>query len=47
MAIKLGGIDIDRAARDAVDTDGPGHFLSSYDGETYELPGGGVYWRVN
>lgn len=47
QAIKIAGIDIDAAARDAVATDGIGHFLGSYDGNIYDLPGGGVYWRHN
>lgn len=46
-AIRIAGIDIDAAAEDAVDTDGAGHFLSSYDGETHETDGGLVYWRHN
>ena len=46
-AIEIAGIDIDAAAEDAVDTDGPGHFLSSYDGNTYTTKGGLVYWRTN
>lgn len=47
QAIRIAGIDIDAAAEDAVDTDGAGHFLSSYDGETHETDGGLVYWRHN
>ena len=46
-AIEIAGIDIDAAAQDAVDTDGAGHFLSSYDGSTYETDAGLVYWRHN
>ncbi|HTQ43917.1 MAG TPA: hypothetical protein VMI75_14245 [Polyangiaceae bacterium] len=46
-AIEIAGIDIDAAAEEAVDTDGPGHFLSSYDGQTHETPAGLVYWRHN
>ena len=46
-AIKIAGIDIDAAAEEAVDTDGPGHFLSSYDGNTEETKSGLVYWRAN
>jgi hypothetical protein len=46
-AIRIAGIDIDAAAEDAVDTDGPGHFLSSYDGQTHETKSGLVYWRHN
>jgi hypothetical protein len=46
-AIRIAGIDIDAAAEDAVDTDGAGHFLSSYDGSTSETKSGLVYWRTN
>jgi hypothetical protein len=46
-AIEIAGIDIDAAAEDAVDTDGPAHFLSSYDGNSYTTKGGLVYWRRN
>ena len=47
QAIKIAGIDIDAAAEEAVDTDGPGHFLSSYDSNTEETKNGLVYWRTN
>ena len=47
QAIRIAGIDIDAAAEDAVDTDGPAHFLSSYDGNSYETKSGLVYWRHN
>ena len=40
-------IDIDEAAEDAIGVDGPGHFLSSYDGNIRDLPSGAVYWRIN
>jgi hypothetical protein len=46
-AIEIAGIDIDAAAEEAVDTDGPGHFLSSYDGNYYETKNGLFYWRHN
>ena len=46
-AIEIAGIDIDAAAEDAVDTDGAGHFLSSYDGKTHVTKSGLVYWRHN
>ena len=47
QAIKIAGIDVDAAAEEAVSTDGEGHFLSSYDGNTETGPGGIVYWRHN
>jgi hypothetical protein len=46
-AIEIGGIDEKAAAGEAVDVDGPGHFLSSYDGNLHKGPGGIVYWRTN
>jgi hypothetical protein len=46
-AIEIAGIDIDAAASEAVSADGPGHFLRTYDGNTYETENGLVYWRVN
>jgi hypothetical protein len=46
-AIRIAGIDEDEAAKEAVNADGAGHFLSSYDGETHETPAGLVYWRHN
>jgi hypothetical protein len=47
QALRFGGIDIDEAAKDAVRTDGAGHFLGHYDGELSDLPDSGVYWRLN
>lgn len=46
-AIEIAGIDVEAAAKEAVSTDGAGHFLSSYDGSTYETKNGLVYWRTN
>jgi hypothetical protein len=46
-AIEIAGIDIDAAAEEAVDTDGWQHFLSRYDGNSYETKSGFVYWRDN
>jgi hypothetical protein len=40
-------IDIEEASKDAVATDGIGHFLSSYDGETLYLSDDCVAYRVN
>ena len=47
QAIKIAGIDVEEAAKEAVGADGPGHFLSSYDGATHGTPAGLVYWRQN
>lgn len=47
QAIQIAGIDVKAAAQEAVNTDGAGHFLSSYDGKTHETPNGLVYWRHN
>lgn len=46
-AIEIAGLDIEEAAKEAVGADGPGHFLSSYDGATHITPAGLVYWRQN
>ena len=46
-AIRIAGIDIDAAAEDAVDTDGPEHFVGHYDGKSHETKSGFVYWRTN
>jgi hypothetical protein len=46
-AMRIAGIDIKTATDDAISADGVGHFLSTYDGDTYDLPGGAVYWRHN
>ncbi len=46
-AIEIAGIDIDAATEDAVDTDGPAHFLARYDGNSYTTKSGLVYWRAN
>ena len=47
QAIQIAGIDVAAAAEEAVNVDGPGHFLSSYDGSTNETKSGLVYWRSN
>jgi hypothetical protein len=47
MAIKNNLIDIDEASKDAVNIDGIGHFLSSYDGETLYLSNDCVAYRTN
>lgn len=46
-AMEIAGFDIDAAAEEAVETDGPEHFLARYDGNYYETPSGFVYWRDN
>ena len=46
-AIEWGGIDIEAATKEAVATDGWPHFLSGYDGNSTDLPSGGVYWRTD
>ncbi len=40
-------IDIEAAAKAAVAEDGAGHFLATYDGNTWETISGFTYWRVN
>lgn len=47
QAITIAGIDIDKAAQQAIRDDGAEHFLSSYDGTTSETPSGMVWWRTN
>ena len=46
-AIEIAGIDVEEAAEDAVDTDGPAHFLARYDGQSHTTRAGLVYWRSN
>lgn len=46
-AIEIAGIDEKAAAEEAVRVDGVGHFLSGYDGNIHDGPGGIVYWRTN
>lgn len=46
-AIEIAGIDINAATEDAVDTDGPEHFVARYDGNSSTTPNGLVYWRDN
>lgn len=40
-------IDIDKAAEDAIDTDGVSHFLDRYDGSELELPSGALAYGTN
>ena len=47
MFIENNVIDIDEASKDAVQTDGIAHFLSSYDGETLYLNNYFFAYRVN
>lgn len=44
-AMEIGGIDRERAVSDAVAADGWQHFLCRYDGNSSDLPSGGVYWH--
>lgn len=44
QAIEMVGIDRDEAAEAAVDADGVGHFLGSYDGEEHKCRGDAVYF---
>lgn len=46
-AIRIAGIDTDEAAEDAVDTDGPEHFVARYDGKSHETKSQFVYWRTS
>lgn len=46
-AIKIAGIDVKAAAEEAVDSDGPEHYIGSYDGHSHELHCGWVYWRMD
>jgi len=45
QAMEIGGIDRERATADAVAADGWQHYLCRYDGNSYDLPSGGVYWK--
>jgi len=47
QAMKIGGIDTQEAAEEAVRTDGVAHFLSVYDGNEVELDNGNVMYRQN
>ena len=47
MVINNNLIDIDEASRDAVETDGIAHFISSYDGRTLYLLNNNVAYRNN
>jgi hypothetical protein len=47
QAIKIGGIDVDSAADEAVSADGWEHFLAHYDGNSHRTPSGFVYWQTN
>jgi hypothetical protein len=46
-AIEIAGFDVEEAAEDAVDTDGPANFLARYDGNSHTTRSGLVYWRSN
>lgn len=46
QALNVAGIDIDKAAEEAVDTDGPEHFVCRYDGNSHTTsPSNFAYWR--
>ncbi len=47
QAIKIVGFDVEKAAEEAVDSDGAAHFLGTYDGHTHVSPAGLVWWRSN
>ncbi len=47
QAIQIGGINYKEAARDAIATDGLGHFLSGYDNTQIDLEHGAVAFRTN
>ncbi len=48
QALNVAGIDIDKAAEEAVDTDGPEHFICHYDGNSHTTsPSNFAYWREN
>jgi len=48
QALNVAGIDIDKAAEEAVDTDGPEHFICRYDGNSHTTsPSSFAYWREN
>ena len=46
-AIRIGGINYDEAADDAISVDGWQHFIASYDGNSIDLPNGKVLARTN
>lgn len=46
-AIKMVGIDVDAAAKSAVNTDGWPHFVNHYDGNSHDLENGAAYCRIN
>lgn len=46
-AIEIGGVDEDKAAKEAVSTDGPEHFMCHYDGNYDTSPSGFIVWQHN
>jgi hypothetical protein len=46
-AIEIAGIDEDKAAKEAVSTDGPEHFMCHYDGNYDTSPSGFIVWQHN
>jgi len=47
QAIEMAGIDVDKAAKDAVATDGWPHFVARYDGNSHPLENDAIYCRTN
>jgi hypothetical protein len=47
QAIKIGGINEEEAADACISADGWQNFVGSYDGNSHDLPGGGVWVRHN
>jgi hypothetical protein len=46
-AIEIAGIDIEKAAEEAVRIDGAAHFMCHYDGNYDSTPSGFIVWRHN
>lgn len=46
-AVENAGIDVEKAAEDAIRTDGWEHFVACYDGNSNELDNGAVYCRTD
>ena len=46
-AVEIAGIDVEKAADEAVSTDGAAHFMCNYDGEYDTTKSGFIVWRHN